>query len=92
MEAEMRVSVATLVGLMALAATSVQAAPIPVKPTQVSLGPSPLIELVAQGCGWGWHRAHWRDRWGYWHWEHCVPEFGAEVSAPLPRHEDWCRT
>jgi hypothetical protein len=25
---------------------------------EVSLGPAPLIELVAQGCGWGGHRAH----------------------------------
>jgi hypothetical protein len=87
----MRVSVATLVGLMALAATSVQATPIPVKPTQVSLGPSPLIELVAQGCGWGWHRAHWRDR-GDTGIGDIACRIGAEVSAPLPRHEDWCRT
>jgi hypothetical protein len=71
----MRVAVATFVGLMALAATSVQAAPIPIKATQVSLGAAPLIELVAQGCGWGWHRAHWRDRWGYWHWGHCEPNW-----------------
>lgn len=33
----------------------------------------PPIELVAQDCGWGWHRVHWQDRWGYWHWGHCVP-------------------
>jgi hypothetical protein len=19
----------------------------------------------------GWHRGHWRDRWGYWHWGRC---------------------
>jgi hypothetical protein len=64
----MRVTVATFVGLVALAAVSAQAAPISIKPTEVSLGPPPLLELVTQGCGWGWHRAHWRDRWGYWHW------------------------
>jgi hypothetical protein len=51
MEAEMRATVATFVGLVALAAVSVQAAPISIKPTEVSLGSAPLIELVAQGCG-----------------------------------------
>jgi hypothetical protein len=20
----------------------------------------------------GWHRVHWQNRWGYWHWGHCV--------------------
>ena len=34
---------------------------------------APPIELVAEGCGWGWHRRHWLDRWGHWHWGHCVP-------------------
>ena len=71
----MRAAVATFVGLAALVAVSVHAAPISIKPTEVSLGPAPRIELVAQGCGWGWHRAHWRDRWGYWHWRRCVPNW-----------------
>ncbi len=31
------------------------------------LGAALPVELVAQGCGWGWHRVHWRDHWGYWH-------------------------
>jgi hypothetical protein len=22
------------------------------------------IELVSGGCGWGWHRNYWKDRWG----------------------------
>ena len=22
-----------------------------------------------------WHREHWRDRWGYWHWGECVPNW-----------------
>jgi hypothetical protein len=33
------------------------------------------IELVAEGCGWGWHRRHWLDHWGHWHWGHCVPNW-----------------
>ena len=68
----MRVIVATFTGLVALAAISVQAAPlVPAKVTGAELGASPSIELVRQGCGWGWHRGHWRDRWGYWHWGSC---------------------
>ncbi|HJU16987.1 MAG TPA: hypothetical protein VJ770_11015 [Stellaceae bacterium] len=31
------------------------------------------LEQVRQGCGLGWHRRMWRDRWGRWHWGRCVP-------------------
>jgi hypothetical protein len=34
---------------------------------------APPIKLVAEGCGPGSHRHHWIDRWGHWHWGHCVP-------------------
>ena len=33
------------------------------------------IIRVAGGCGWGWHRVRWWDRWGRWHWERCVPNW-----------------
>lgn len=33
--------------------------------SQASVDTAPPIELVDEGCGWGWHRHHWRDRWGY---------------------------
>jgi hypothetical protein len=71
----MRTIVIAFVCGTALAATSAQAAPVPAKVPPVERGAMPPIELVAQGCGWGWHRAHWRDRWGYWHWGHCVPNW-----------------
>ena len=72
----MRTMVATLAGLMALAAIAVQASPLPpVKTTTTELNVVPPVELVRQGCGWGWHRHHWRDSWGYWHWGHCVPNW-----------------
>ena len=67
----MRVLLAVFLGSIAFAAISVEAAPVPAKPGLVDIGAAPPIELVAQGCGWGWHRAHWRDRWGYWHWGSC---------------------
>jgi hypothetical protein len=72
----MRITIATLASMMVLAAVSVQAAPLPLaKATLVELGTAPPIELVRQGSGWGGHRGHWRDRWGYWHWGRCVPNW-----------------
>jgi hypothetical protein len=72
-EDQMRVVVLAFLGLVALGPMSVQAAPIavPAKPITVELGGAPSIELVRQGCGWGWHRGGWRDRWGYWHGGRC---------------------
>jgi hypothetical protein len=64
----MRTMIALLAGLVALATVSAQAAPIPpAKANPAELSSAPSIELARQGCGWGWHRGHWRDRWGYWH-------------------------
>jgi hypothetical protein len=73
----MRPVVLTFLGLAALGAGSVQASPIavPAKPIAVELGAAPSIELVRQGCGWGWHRGGWRDHRGYWHWGRCVPNW-----------------
>jgi hypothetical protein len=56
--------VPVLAGLTALAAVSVEAALLPpAKAVAAELGTAPPIELVAQGCGPGWHRHHWRDYW-----------------------------
>lgn len=72
----MRIPIAALAGLVALMAVSAQAAPMPpAKATPTERRTAPPIELVRQGCGWGWHRARWRDRWSYWHWGHCVPNW-----------------
>jgi hypothetical protein len=73
----MRAAALAFLGLAALGPMSVQGAPIavPAKPITVELGGAPSIELVRQGCGWGWHRGEWRDRWGYWHWGHCLPNW-----------------
>jgi len=69
----MRAVILAVVCGLALAAMPAQAAPVPIKRTAAELGAAPAVELVAQGCGWGWHRHHWRDRWGYWRWGRCVP-------------------
>jgi hypothetical protein len=66
--------IATLsVALVGLTAMTLPAPPAPHKAAQASLGVAPLIELVAQGCGLGWHRGRWQDASGEWHWGHCFP-------------------
>ena len=60
---------------MWLAALSLQAAPIPKKVVPASLGLAPVVELVVQGCSLGWHRGHWQDSSGEWHWGQCFPNW-----------------
>jgi hypothetical protein len=70
----MRALAIVFVSGVALAAMSAQAAPVaPNPPSRASSDAVPPIEMVAEGCGPGWHRHHWIDRWGHWHWGHCVP-------------------
>jgi hypothetical protein len=57
---------------LALGAVSKHAVPLAPKPAAIALGAVPPVELVDLAYGWGWHRAHCQDHWGYWHW-HCVP-------------------
>jgi hypothetical protein len=72
----MRATITTLAGLVALLTISAQAAPLsPARSTAAELTAIPPIEQVAQGCGPGWHRHHWRDHSGYWRWGHCVPNW-----------------
>jgi hypothetical protein len=40
-----------------------------------SLGLAPVLELVTQGCSAGWHRGHWQDSSGEWHWGDCFPSW-----------------
>jgi hypothetical protein len=74
-EAEMREIVTLFVGLGGLMAVSLQAAPAPPRMVQASLGVAPLVELVVQGCGLGWHRGRWQGPSGEWHWGHCFPSW-----------------
>ena len=77
----MRIIIAAYAGLLALGATSVKAAPLPpldVGPTGIAI--SPPVELVAQGCGYGYKRTLWQDEWGQWHWGRCVPKTWGNLS------------
>jgi hypothetical protein len=87
----MRAVILAVVCGLALAATPLQAAPVPTKATPVQLGAAPPAELVRDGCGRGWHRHHWRDQWGYWRWGDCAPDegrpyggYGAGTYYPPP--------
>ena len=57
----MRVTPAMFVGLAALTALSVQAAPN--KANWVDLGAAPPLALVARSCGYDWLRTRSRDHW-----------------------------
>ena len=68
----MRASILAFAIGLAFAALA-QAAPLAPKSASIEPGAPPSFELVRDGCGRGWHRAHWRDQWGDWRWGHCIP-------------------
>ena len=86
----MRAAILAFVSAAALAAVSAQAATFPPKPSAIGTGATPPLEPVRDGCGRGWHRHHWRDQWGYWHWGDCIPDgspqgsYGAGTYYPPP--------
>ena len=74
-ETEMRTLILAIAVWLALA-VSTQAAPLAPIRASVEPGAAPPVELVAGGCGWGWHRRHWQDRQGNWHWGGCLLDNG----------------
>jgi hypothetical protein len=70
-EDHMRLVLAFTVGLL-LAGGSAAAAPQFAMPSKAAIGAASFLQLVAGGCGVGFHRQGWRDRYGHWH-VHCVP-------------------
>jgi hypothetical protein len=87
-EEEMRAVILAFVGGVVLAAIPAQAAPLSLKASATELGIAPSVELVAHDCGHGWHRQHWRDHWGHWHWGQCVPYVGGRTRLEHP-YENW---
>jgi hypothetical protein len=57
-------------------AASTKAAPVSHNTAGIEHGAPPLIELVRDGCGRGWHRDRWHDQSGNWQWGHCIPNGG----------------
>ena len=70
----MRALIYAVVGGLVLAAVA-RAAPLSPKPASIELGSAPPIELVGGGCGFGWHRNYWKDRWGNLRKGRCVKDW-----------------
>jgi hypothetical protein len=85
----MRVLILAIGVGLALAA-SAQAAPLALNRASIEPGAATQVQLVDHACGWGWHRVHWQDHWGYWHW-HCVPYSHAHHGRTNLEHPyaDW---
>ena len=66
----MRKSIAAAFGLI-VAASAAQATPAATRDIAVGNRDSAIV-LVRDGCGPGWYRTGWQDRWGRWH-SRCVP-------------------
>jgi len=56
-------------------AASAQATFVAPQPEAMERRAPPAIELVAGGCGWGWHRNYWKDRWGNLRRGRCVKDW-----------------
>src|SRR3974377_1516269 len=68
-------AIATFAVLVGLSIVSIDAAPLlPANAGPDTLRTTPPIELVADGCGYGYRRTRWQDQWGHWHWGRCVPK------------------
>ena len=84
----MRALVIAFAGGLAVAPAAL-AAPLAPEPASNKLSSAPPVELVAWGCGWGWHPVRWQDHWGHWHW-HCVPYGHAHRGTRLEHpYADW---
>ena len=70
----MRIIVAAITGLIALATASPQAAIIVSNENWRPLRAPLSLSLGDQACGGGWHQALWRDWSGDWWWGPCVPD------------------
>ena len=56
-------------------AASAHAAPPAPQSKAIELGTAPPVELVGGGCGFGWHRNYWKDRWGNLRKGRCVKDW-----------------
>jgi hypothetical protein len=63
-----RTVAAIIVISVTFAAALAPVRPILAKPTIFRIGLAHLVDLIAEGCGPGWH---WSNRRG-WNWGHCV--------------------
>jgi hypothetical protein len=64
----MRIIAAAMVGLTVIVVVLAFARPILAKSAWIEVGMAQIVDLMAQGCGPGWH---WSNRRG-WNWGRCV--------------------
>jgi hypothetical protein len=67
----MRVIAAMIVLLVVFVTVLAHARPTLAKPSLFEIGVEHLVNLMAEGCGPGWH---WSNRRG-WNWGHCVRDW-----------------
>ena len=72
-EADIRIIVAALTGVVTLAAISAQVVPSGKNDSWRPLDTAQLFGLGDEACGSGWHQELRRDWWGEWWWGGCVP-------------------
>ena len=82
----MRVIVTMLVGVAAIAAASVQAAPSQDKETWLQLNTPLSFDLGDHACGHGSHLSLRRDWQGNWWWGPCV-QIGTNLTPTGPRRQ-----
>jgi hypothetical protein len=68
-----RVIAAIIVLLLASVTVLAYASPILPKPRLLRIGVAHIVDLIAEGCGPGWH---WSNRRG-WNWGRCVRDWHA---------------
>ncbi|HZU88197.1 MAG TPA: hypothetical protein VE993_02970 [Stellaceae bacterium] len=68
----MHIVLAVLAAGLLLAGGPASATPHFAMSNQTELGAAASLHLVRGGCGLGFHRQGWRDRYGRWH-VRCVP-------------------
>ena len=74
--------IAVLIVVLALVIASAHARPILAEPTLLEIGIAHLVDLMAEGCGPGWH---WSNRRG-WSWGRCVRDWRPSMQAESPGH------
>jgi len=76
-----RVIAALMMVVVAFVTVAAPSRPISAKPTLFAIGVAHLVDLMAEGCGPGWH---WSNRRG-WNWGRCVLDrrliWGVTTSA-----------
>ena len=84
----MRALILAFLGDIALE-SSTQAAPFALDAAAIELASAQPLEPAAQDCGWGWHRTHWRDQWGNWHWGPDKGPHGAWSEGAYYSYPGW---